>query len=202
MVEETQNLTEQEPTQPVEEEETPSLVGETSAETEETEEKDGNEESSSEVPEKYEVKLEGMEVDVEMLEGLTPVFKELKLGNDAVQKLSEKFAPLIAKREESLRQASLNSYKELVEGWKTETIKQLGVDSKKSLAFAAKARDKFGSKGFIDMANETGIGNHPEFVNFLIAVGKTISEDKFPDGNSGGKVDPLKVLYPTMNKGA
>jgi len=152
-----------------------------------------------ETPEAYDIKVpDGMELDQAMMEAFTPVFKELGITQEQAQKLADTYAPLIANKTEEARQQALKEYQETVEGWKKDTIKELGVDSAKKLAYAAKARMKFGDEEFKEMVNELGVGNHPALVRFLIKVGQSISEDKFPDSTEKGKSDPLKVMYPTM----
>ena len=176
------------------------LTGTAGAEetAEETTEVDG-EEKKGEVPDQYEVKLdEGMELDKALLELFTPVFKDMEMTNEEVQKLAEKFVPWITQKEDEIRSSMIEKHKETVKAWGEEAVRQLGTDSARQLGYAAKARDKFGSKEFVEMVNETGIGNHPEMVKFLVKVGKTISEDKFVDGSGTQKADLLKILYPTM----
>jgi len=187
--------TEQVDTETVEE----TLISESKEEEAGEEKEAGEAKEKKELPENYEIKLEeGMEIDQALLEAFTPVFKELGMTNESVQKLAETFAPWVQKRDEDARQLVVKEYKDMVEGWKNETIKQLGADNQKQLAIAAKARDKFATKEFIEMVNETGVGNHPEMVKFLIRIGKTISEDSFKDGTPSQKPDILKVMYPTM----
>lgn len=155
--------------------------------------------SDKEVPETYDIKApEGMELDQAMLDAFTPIFKELGISQEAAQKLADTYAPLMSTKIEEIRQEGLNAFQEVVNGWKDETLKELGSENKKALAYAAKCRQKFGNEKFVEMLNETGVGNHPEMVKFLINIGKTISEDSFVDGNGTTKVDPLKAMYPTM----
>lgn len=148
------------------------------------------------VPEKYEVKVEGYEVDQTMLEKLSPVFKELKLTQEAVQKIANVYAPLVQAQVEKQQQDSINHFKEITNGWKEETNKLLGAEPAKELRFAAKFLNKFGSPELREMMKETGVGNHPELVKALIKAGKAISEDAFvdPSKQSSG-VGGLEIIY-------
>ena len=158
-------------------------------------------ENKGEVPEAYDLKVaEGMELDQAMLEAFTPVFKELGITQEQAQKLTDTYAPLVEAQGESIKQASLKAYEETIEGWKSETLKELGIESKKALAYVAKVRDKFGDEQLSEILDETGVGNHPAMVRFLVKAGKAISEDAFPDGSTSGKVNPVDVLYPSMKK--
>jgi len=165
--------------------------------------KSGDDDKKGEVPETYDLKPpEGMELDATMLETFTPVFKEMGLTQEQAQKLADAYAPLAQSQAEEARKASLDSFKEIVEGWKNDTMKDLGTNAQKELAFVAKARKQFGNDAFAEMLNETGVGNHPEMVKFLVAVGKVISSDQFPDSSTitGTNKNPTDVLYPSMDK--
>jgi len=158
-------------------------------------------EKKADVPEKYEIKLgEGQELDQGLLDAFTPIFKELGLSQEAVQKLAETYVPLVNDTAEKVRQESMNAYKQLVEGWKSETMKELGANSKQELSYCGKAIQKFGDNKLREALQETGMGNHPALVNFMRKVGKTISEDTFVDGNSAARQDPLNIMYPSMKQ--
>lgn len=59
--------------------------------------------------------------------------------------------------------------------------------------------DRFAPEGskMREILNETGYGNHPEFVRFVAAIGKAMSEDRPFGGPSGGDAprSPEEVLY-------
>lgn len=153
------------------------------------------------VPEKYEVKLpEGMELDAGMLDKFTPVFKELKLPQEAVQKLAEAYAPMVKEMAEAQMKQGVDGFKQIVREWKDETIQKLGGDYEKKVAAAATAIDKFGSPELRKLFDDTGVGNNYEMVNFLIKVGQAISPDSFPGGSTAPSGPTLDVLYPTMKK--
>ncbi|NJO00397.1 MAG: hypothetical protein HC880_00775 [Bacteroidia bacterium] len=183
----------------VEEQEEPSLLG-TEEETPKTDEK-------GEVPETYEFKVpEGMELDKVMSDRFTPVFKEIGLTQEQVQKLVDVYAPILKERAESANKDSAESYKEIVNGWKQETQDKLGAGAVKELAFAAKFINQMSdspeeAKALRDFFNETGVGNYYLLNKLLIKAGKKISQDKVVDLNkqSQGSGDDLKVMYPTMH---
>lgn len=145
-------------------------------------------EAKGEVPEKYDLKLpEGLEVDAQMLDGLTPVFKELGLTGEQVQKLAEVYAPLVQKQVEANQKAAIDMWQQTTNTWKEETKKTLGENSAKELGFAAKAIEKSGVKGLREALDETGVGNHPALVQFFSWAGKLVSSDKFVDSSSRGE---------------
>lgn len=136
------------------------------------------------VPEKYEVKVEGFDVDATLLDALTPVFKKHNLSQAAVQELAESYAPVVKAQMEASDKAKLDAWKAEIEGWKTESTKMLGAEAPKELAFAARFIDKFGGPKLRELLNDTGLGNHPEAVKAFIKAGKAISEDAFVDPNN------------------
>lgn len=155
------------------------------------------------VPEKYEVKLpEGMTLNQAMVEKLTPVLKELGVTQANFQKLADVFAPQMKAQAETQQQEAIAHYKEIVKGWRTEAIKELGPKWNEELAVAAKAMDQAQIPGLREMAEETGVGNHPAFVKFAIWAGKMIRQDSFGGGNAPGgslsEQEKLNVMYPSM----
>jgi len=155
------------------------------------------------VPESYEFKLaEGIELDQATLDLFSPVFKELGLDNAKAQMLVDTYVPVVQGLEEKIKQDSLNDFKEIVKGWKDATLKELGADSDKKLAICARGINKFGDDNFRAALDQTGLGNHPEFVKFMIKVGETVTEDPLVDpvNSMPGSTsqDKLNQMYPTM----
>ena len=155
------------------------------------------------VPEKYEIKVpEGMTLDAQTLEMFSPIFKELGITNEGAQKLVNAYVPLLQSSVDKMRQESLKEYQGIVEGWKSETMKELGADAQKKIALCGKALNKFGTKELREALDETGLGNHKELVRFMAKIGETISEDTFVDTESkplpGASGINLKKMYPTM----
>jgi hypothetical protein len=127
------------------------------------------------IPETYEFKLpEGRELDNGLVEKFTPVLKELKIGQEGAQKLAELLVADQAAKEQT--------YREITEGWKQDTIKELGSDYQAKLGVAAKFIDRFGNDQVRQVLNDTGLGNHPEVVKMFINAGKHFSDDTVPTG--------------------
>jgi hypothetical protein len=130
------------------------------------------------VPEKYDFKgPEGMEIDTKFIESATPILKELKLSQDEAGKL---FGLMVEKTK-----ADNARYQEIVDGWKTETIKELGADYQQKLAVTSKFIDKFGGKRADEVRqilNDSGLGSHPAIVALFIEAGKHFGNDSFPTG--------------------
>ncbi len=158
------------------------------------------------IPEKYEVKVEGFEIDATTLEALTPTFKELGLTNAQVQKLSEVYAPIMKAQVESQQKAAIEMWNKQGEDWKAESIKMLGNNAKTEMAFAAKFMDRFGGKEVAlengSKSNElrvlmqdTKIGNNPIMLRAIIEAGKLLGEDKFVEPNNSNAGGEEVSLY-------
>lgn len=133
------------------------------------------------VPEKYEVKVEGFEIDAPMMDALSPVFKKHGLTQAAVQELATAYAPIVQAQVEKQQTQAIEYFNGIKDGWKNDTIKALGADAPKEMAFAAKFLNKFGTPELRAVMDETGVGNHPELVKAFIKAGKSISADSFVD---------------------
>jgi len=164
----------------------------------------GEESTEVKAPEKYEVKLpEGQEIDQNLLDSITPVLQKHNISQEAFNELVDIYAPRIQAMQEDFSKESLKVFEEQKSEWKTETLKELGDNVKTDLSFAAKARDKFGDEAFVEILEDSGLGNHPAVVRFLSKIGKVISDDRFVDGKSTGTPSQdtvLKQMYPTMSE--
>lgn len=158
------------------------------------------------VPEKYEVAApEGMELDADMLEAFTPVFKDLGLGNEGVQKLVDAYAPKIAAMMQQQQEQAVSEFKTVIDGWKSETVKDLGADANREMAYAGKFIDKVGSPELRKILDDTGVGNNIHFVRAFIKAGKMFAADSYPDqgGNRAEGMDDgdrAKALFPSMKE--
>lgn len=152
-------------------------------------------------PEKYEVKLKDMEVDSVLLESLTPVLKKHGVTNEALQELATVYAPHIQQLMQTQQQQALDFHKEQVDGWKADTLKNLGTTAKQDLALASRFIDRFGTAEVREILDATGLGNHPEVVKLFVNAGKAISEDAFVEPtqtNTPSQDQMLKTMYPKM----
>jgi hypothetical protein len=159
--------------------------------------KPGADDKSTQVPEAYEFKApEGVELDTEAVSEFSALAKELKLPADQAQKVAD-IAIKMAQRQAEQTAA-------VVKGWadQSKTDKEFGGDNlDANLAVAKKAVGAFGSDEFKRLLNETGIGNHPEFIRFAYRAGKAMSDDTFVKGGNPSSTNNVpfeKRLYPNM----
>lgn len=135
---------------------------------------------------------EGVEVDKEALDAVTPVAKELNLSSEGLSKIAgiyaEKVLPGVVERVNSqLHQDIAATHAE----WATQA-KQLvqedptfgGNPLPEVQGVAAKALDRFGGPEFRKFLDESGLGNHPAMLKFAYQAGSAISEDSFERGGS------------------
>ena len=150
------------------------------------------EQSENGAPEQYEEfkAPEGQQFDQEVLNNFKDVAKELNLSQEAAQRMLDKMAPVVAQRQSQQMEAFRNQWAE-----QSTADKEFGGEKlSENLGVARKALDTFGSTELKSLLNESGLGNHPEFIRLLYRAGKAISEDSFV----GGKGSPSKAK-PTSN---
>ena len=91
----------------------------------------------------------------------------------------------------------------------TKADKDLGGDNyNTTLTHVKRAMDKFAPEGskLRTLLNESGYGNHPEWVRFVSAIGKAMAEDRAGGLGTGGGNKQLTEeeralrLYPSMKK--
>ena len=153
------------------------------------------------VPEVYEFKTpEGVTLDKAQVEAFTPLAKELGLTQDQAQKLVD----LQLAQTTAAQTAQQAAWQQTVDAWAAETRadKEIGgAQFDANIGAAAKAIDKFGSPALRQALDTSGMGNHPAFVKFCVAVGKQMSEGTFASGNAGSGGAPktaAEILFPGL----
>lgn len=162
------------------------------------------EEAQQGAPEQYEEfkAPEGQQFDPEVINNFKEVAKDLNLSQEAAQKMLDKMGPVVAQRQMQQVEHLRNQWAE-----QSTADKEFGGDKLgENLEVARKALDSFGSPELKSLLNESGLGNHPEFIRLLYRAGKAISEDSFvggaPSGGSTPKAtsnaDYANSLYPSQ----
>jgi len=158
-------------------------------------------EQANAAPVTYEFKPpEGKQYDSELIGVYSEVAKDLKLSPEAAQKILDKMAPTMEKRQ-------LQQIEEVRNAWANDakSDSEFGGDRlNENLSVARKSLDAFGTPALRQLLNESGLGNHPEVIRFMYRAGKSISEDRFVGGGQGGKPkaannsDLAASLYPSQ----
>jgi hypothetical protein len=145
-------------------------------------------------PEKYEPfkAPEGAALDAEVITQFEQAARELNLPQDKAQQLIDKMAPVIA-------QQQIQQVEKFRTEWHAQSTadKEFGGDKlAENLGYANKALTAFASDDLKTFLKDSALGNHPEFVRFMVRAGKAMSEDKIVIG--GATTAPrtaAEVLY-------
>lgn len=183
---------------------------------------DDDDDASEGAPESYEAFAlpEGMEMDDAALVSASEAFKDLGLSQEGGQKLVDLFTKLSTERSEALTENWVSTQEEWAN--KIKEHKEFGgKQMDESLAHAARAMDTvFGVRSrrpeegaapadveaynnhpntqFREALAQTGIGNHPLFFEFMVKIGKSMSEDGISTGGGPGGETPKPDLAETM----
>ncbi|WP_238919393.1 protease [Achromobacter xylosoxidans] len=177
-----------------------SQPGDAKAETDAAKDKTSKEDTAKEgAPEQYEdfQAPEGVQLDAELTGDLKSIAKELNLSQKDAQRVADLGPKLMQKWQDQQAQA----ISQLREEWAStaKADKEYGGDAlAENLAVAKQALDTFGTPELRSLLNESGTGNHPELIRFMVRVGKAISSDTFVAGDRGGqpaKRDLANNLY-------
>ncbi len=126
---------------------------------------------------------EGAELDAELLGEFTPLLKEVGATQEQAQQLIDLQVKAIGK----IAEAQQKVWTDTQDKWKTsaETDTEYGKGKyDESVTLARKAVREIGGPELSKALNDTGMGNHPEFIRFFYRVGKAIGEDSFTVGNA------------------
>ena len=129
---------------------------------------------------------EGCELDAAMLKTFTPQFRDLGLSNSEVQRLLDAHA----KHEKSKRDA-----------WFEATLadKEIGGKNFESAkANAVRVVSEFATPEFINLMDQTGIGDHPEVIRLCARIGDALPAKKTGPGEVS-KAEAAKKLYPNSD---
>lgn len=161
-------------------------------------------------PEKYELALEGLDLDAETLADAEPIFRELDLSNEDAGKLlpvAAKFAQKVSDSvvNELMSQAQTQRKAWLDEAKGDETIG--GAKWDETLHIAAKGLDAVGfTEGhpFRKALEETGFGNNVHMIAMARKLGELLGEDsQFVKGDAALKVENVAAqMYPNDVKGS
>jgi hypothetical protein len=177
-------------------------TGETSTETGKTE--GTTETTAAAVPDKYELTVpDGFDgIDSDVLAEATPVLKDLKLTNEQADKLTPIAAQLVKKTmdraEAAITERAIQNRKDWAEAFDKDP-EIGGANKQKTIDFAAKAFDHYGIKageGVRQLLEESGLGNHPDLIRFVAAVGRDLAEGTHDRGTAvNAPKTPEGTLY-------
>ena len=155
------------------------------------------------IPEAYELKVEGVDLDPKAVEAATPIFKEAGLTQEQAQAVVSHYAkdvlPSVAQtvQQDTLKLLGMDGLGAWAAAIKTD--KELGgADYEKNLTVIAAGRDAVSSPELRAFLETSRIGNHPEIARLFFKVGKAIAEGGVFHGNrgaGGAGLTPEQRLY-------
>lgn len=172
----------------------------TQASVEQTPEQTSDQQPPKEgAPEAYEFKAaEGQTFDPEFVKSYSEVARELNLTQEAAQTMIDKVGPVLEQQQQA-QIARVRS--EWAEASKVDA-EFGGAKFDENLAIAKQSIDKFATPEFKQMLDDTGLGNHPEWIRYCYRVSKAFSPDNFEGGHKEGGAAPndfnsmASKLYP------
>ncbi|MCG9010673.1 hypothetical protein LH431_08625 [Laribacter hongkongensis] len=154
------------------------------------------EQKTAGAPERYDFRApEGMQFDAAVIEQFSGIARELNLPQDAAQKMLDRMAPALQARQSEQLAAASEQWVKAAKADQEFGGEQLA----ENLGHAKRALDQFGTAELKSLLNDSGLGNHPEVIRFMVRAGKAIGEDRFVTGvrgASGQGDDPAKRLFP------
>jgi hypothetical protein len=143
-------------------------------------------------PESYEFQAtEGSDLDVDSgaVQAFSEVAKELNLTQDQAQSVLDKVAPALKQQNEEY----INTLRsEWVESVKADP--EIGGDQlQANLGKAVRVLDAFGTPELKSLLGETGLGDNPEIIRFLVRAHQDIGEDRFLTGSQSDKEQPFSA---------
>lgn len=146
-------------------------------------------------PESYAFKApEGAPLDEAVTGAFGDVAKELNLTQEAAQKVIDKVMPVMAQRAQDQVKATRES-------WATaaKADKEIGGEKHaEALALAKQGRDPFASPELIQLLDESGLSEHPEFIRMFSRIGRATREDAFVAGRTTQSSD-ARNFYSASN---
>ena len=151
-------------------------------------------------PEKYDdfIAPEGTELDPAVAGAFAEVARELNLPQGKAQMLIDKVSPIMAARQ-------MEQFEAQRQEWHNQSSADPefgGAKLPESKVFVARAMKEFSTPEFTKLINDSGFGNHPELVRFMVKAGKAISEEKIITGGvaaSTGIRSAADTLYPASS---
>ena len=167
------------------------------AETAATEDNQATEDAAAKAPEDYVFEMpEGVTIDDATLGDLKTLAKDLGLSQEQAQKIADLGAQQSQRWADMQTEYATKAREEWAAAAKADS-EYGGAAFQASISSASKAIKQFGTPEFVNLLNETGLGNHPEVIRAFYKVGKMIEDDGIVPGgrNSEQPTDAAKRLY-------
>lgn len=126
---------------------------------------------------------DGMELNAESVTALQAFGQEHKLSQEAAQQVVDMGTKLLGEWQQGQIDQKVAQRTEWVTNARAD--KEFGGDKlAENLGKGKAAMEKFGTPELLKMANETGVGDHPEFIRFCYRVAQATGCDTLPEGRT------------------
>ena len=157
------------------------------------------------VPDEYEAFTlpEGMEMDKDMAEQVTPLLKDLGMTQENAQRLIDFYSDGVQR----VHDATVQAWADRQEQWQQESEDdpEYGKGNyDDSLAIAKSAVRELGGTALMKAIEETQMGSHPEVIRAFWKIGKAMKEDGVNIGKAAGgqQLTAAERIFPNQQKSA
>ena len=148
---------------------------------------------------------EGMVLNESLMKSVTPMFHEMGLDNEQVQRLSDAYSEVQKITDVENGKVTEQAFQEQVATWQQEVKadKELGgAKYDENLTIANTALKQFTTPEYRQRLEETGEGNYKETIRAWYKVGKELSEGRMISGQAaaGETLSLARKIFTTMDK--
>ena len=149
-------------------------------------------------PEGYALQFaEGLDVDNALLGGFKNTAHELGLNQSQAQKLADMYVNHMKDSAKSFHETQAKALSEAQQGWEKEITSRPAF--KQEVGDARRVLVQYGSPELSAIMDQSLMGSHPVFFDFVVKVGKALAEPELRGmGGSDKKVPLADRLWPTM----
>jgi len=168
----------------------------------------GNTQASVALFDPSKVKLpDGFTMDESLMKEFSPFATEKKFSHDDGQKIVDFYVKGLQSVTQRIEENSKKEADAQVKQWESDSKVDPEIGGAKfneNLAIAGKAIARFGTPALKTLLDETGLGNHPEFIRAFYKAGKLISEDGLGARTEAPAVkkSDADIMYPNHGKTA
>lgn len=149
-------------------------------------------------PEGYALQFaEGLAVDEALLGGFKNTAHELGLNQSQAQKLADMYVNHMKDSAKSFHETQAKALSEAQQGWEKEITSRPAF--KQEVGDARRVLVQYGSPELSAIMDQSLMGSHPVFFDFVVKVGKALAEPELRGMAGSDKKVPLADrLWPTM----
>lgn len=150
-------------------------------------------------PEDYALNFaDDVSVDKGLLENFKAAAHEIGIPQGQAQKLADFYVKNMGDSAKAMQDAQVSALLEAKKGWEAEITARPGF--KAEVADAKRTLKEFGTPELDTVMEQTLLGSHPVFFDFVVKVGKALAEPEVRGRGTGGdKEKPLdQRLWPNM----